>query len=775
MASRSPAVDAWAPGVSVVPFRSTPLSRLATTSRERSWGFDRSELARIRDYFRREGRDPTDVELAALAQSWSEHCSYKSSRPFLRRAFGPFRSLPRVLGTGDAGVMRFESGFAYALRIESHNHPSAVEPYGGAATGIGGILRDVLAVGGQPIGLADPLFFGPLDLAPDALPRGVKSPHYLFTGVVAGIRDYGNRVGVPTISGSVYFDPDYVVNPLVNVGCVGWLPRARLCPNRAQRAGHRVILVGGRTGRDGIGGVAFASRELEERSEEESRGAVQLGNPIEKEPLIHAVLEALDRGLITGMKDLGGGGLATASGELAHAGGLGLRIDLARVPCRESGLRPWEIWISESQERMVLDVPPKNVEAVRRIFDKFDVLYTDLGEFTATPYEDLSYDGRPVAHLDLGFRVDPPTKQRAARTRSPPKRRALPTIPGEPGALFRDLVLDPQSRSREGVIRVYDHEVQGRTVVRPLHGRVESPTHGDASILQPRPESWRALAVTVASSPSQCREDPESGAISVVEEAARNLYAVGARPDAFTNCLNFGNPEDPKVLGDFASVVRGLARGARAIGFAVPSGNVSFYNGGIGHAIPPTPVLMATGIVPDVRRAVTADLKRSGNPLYLLGRSAPELGGSLWARRERHSGWPIPPTAPAVVRRLGERLMRAGSRGLIASAHDVSDGGLAVTLAEMAFGGHAGVEVDLARVGLPTPTLALAAEGASRWVVEGHAGAQRTIERAFAGLPFVRIGSVTEGDAQLRWNDELLATVDLDELYASWRHGPGAA
>ncbi|MGI0151206.1 MAG: AIR synthase-related protein, partial [Thermoplasmata archaeon] len=333
-----------------MPFARAGPAELAELNARFRWGFRAPELRRIRAYFRAEGRDPTDVELAGVAQSWSEHCSYKSSRPILRAHFGRRPPPKRVLGTGDAGVVEYEPGQAYALRIESHNHPSAVEPYGGAATGIGGILRDVLAVGAKPVALADPIFFGPLSTPADALPRGVKSPRYLFAGVVAGIRDYGNRVGVPTVAGGIYFDPAYVMNPLVNVGCVGILPRRRLQPNRARAAGDRLVLVGGRTGRDGLGGVAFASQELTERSEEESRGAVQLGNPLLKEPLIHACLESFERGLVQGVKDLGGGGLASASGELVHAGGFGSEIALDRVPLRETGLKPWEIWISESQE-----------------------------------------------------------------------------------------------------------------------------------------------------------------------------------------------------------------------------------------------------------------------------------------------------------------------------------------------------------------------------------------------------------------------------------------
>ena len=765
----------WAPGVSSVPFRAVALSELAKTSGVRGWGFDRRELARIRDYYRKEGRDPTDVEIAALAQSWSEHCSYKTSRPFLRRSFGRLRRSPRVLGTGDAGVIAFGGGFAYALRIESHNHPSAVEPYGGAATGIGGILRDVLAVGGKPIALADPLFFGPLDLPREEIPSGVKSPNYLFSGVVAGIRDYGNRVGVPTVSGTVYFDPDYVVNPLVNVGCVGWLPRRRLVPNRAKRAGDHVVLVGGLTGRDGIGGVAFASRELGERSEAEDRGAVQLGNPIAKEPLIHACLEALDRRLISGMKDLGGGGLSTASAELAHAGGLGIRIDLARVPCREEGLLPWEIWISESQERMVLDVPPSHLEEVRSIFDRFDVPFADLGEFIHEEVEELSYHGRPAADLRIAFRVDPELKRRPTRRPRAHGRAGPVPIREDPAALFRSLVLDPQSRSREGVIRVYDHMVQGRTVLAPLQGRVDSPSHGDAAVLKPRADSWRGLAVAVATGPEACRLDPEAGAVSVVEEAARNLYAVGALPDAFTNCLNFGNPEDPRVLGAFDSVTRGLARGARALGFAVPSGNVSFYNGGIGHAIPPTPVLMATGIVPDVRRALSSEFKNADAPLYVVGRSHAELGGSLWARRSGRFDLALPSVNPRRVRALGERLVEAGRRGLLSSAHDISEGGAAVTLAEMAFGARGGFEVDLAALALPSAQLALAAEGGSRWVIEGKAGKERSLERVFRGLPLRRIGGTRDADGTLRWKGERIGAIDLRGLYSEWRRGPGAA
>lgn len=768
---------AWAPGVEAVPIRVGPLATLRQLSDARGWGFSRPELERLRRHFTARGRDPTDVELAGIAQSWSEHCSYKSSRPFLARAFGRLRKDPRVLGTGDAGVMVLDRHLAYALRIESHNHPSAVEPYGGAATGIGGILRDVLAVGAKPVALADPLFFGPLDLPLAEVPRGVKRPGYLFEGVVAGIRDYGNRVGVPTVAGGIYFDPAYTVNPLVNVACVGLLPRRRLLPNRADRAGDLLVLVGGLTGRDGLGGVAFASRELTDRSEDESRGAVQLGNPIMKEPLIHACLEAFDDGLVRGLKDLGGGGLASASGELVHAGGFGSRIDLDCVPLREPGLLPWQIWISESQERMLLDVRPADLPRLRAIFRKHDVPLAVVGVVETGARERLFFGGRPVADLELSFRIEAPPAHRPLKARASPRpgRRDLRIADTGVVALVGELVLAADNVSRESIVRLYDHEVQGRTAVKPIQGAPGHGTHGDAAVLRPSPDGWRGLALAVAAQPWACRDDPRKGATWVVEEVARNLYAVGARPDAFTNCLNFGSPEDPKVLGDLAACVEGLADGAKAFGMAVPSGNVSLYNEGLGRAIPPTPVLLGTGLLDDLRRATTAELKEEGDRLYLVGRSRPELGGSLVARRAARAPLAVPSPDPRGARRLGERLLKLGPEGGLRAVHDVSDGGLGVTLCEMAFGGELGFAVDLSATGLPGPGLAAVAEGGSRWVVEVARDQGASFERAFRGLPCARLGETLTGpEGRFGFGPKELGAVDLDALYERWRQGLSA-
>ncbi len=775
--SRSRGRGRATPGPLVGPFvhfRGASAQELLRTSKSLSLGFSPSELSRLQEYFQKEGRDPTQVELAGLAQSWSEHCSYKSSRPFLVKHFGSLPPDPRVLARGDAGVMVLNDELAYALRIESHNHPSAVEPYGGAATGIGGILRDVLAMGAKPVALADPLFFGPLDLPLSRLPGGVKHPQYLFANVIAGIRDYGNRVGVPTVAGSITFDPAYTVNPLVNVGCVGVLPRRNLRPNRATAAGQELVLAGGLTGKDGLGGVAFASRELSSKSEKEDRGAVQLGNAIMKEPLVHAVLEAVEAGLVAGMKDLGGGGLASASGELAHAGGLGSEVHLDRVPLRETGMSPWEIWISESQERMLMAVESSNVKELLAIFAKHDVPATVVGRSVRGERERLYFHGELVADLELAFRVDPPPASRSLAAPPPPRHEPSPPFGRDGTEVVERLLLHSDMVSREPVIRVYDHEVQGRTVGKPLVGTLSTPSHADAAVLQVDPPGYLGLAVAVGSQPFLCATDPRRGGQAVVEEAARNLYAVGARPDAFTNCLNFGNPEDPRVLGDFNAVVAGLAEAARDLGMAVPSGNVSFYNGGLGAAIPPTPVVMATGIVPDVRRRVSSDLKEAGNSLYLVGPTDPGLGGSLYVRVFGGHATRSSPYQGSLTREIGERLLSLGARGQLRSCHDISEGGLAVALPEMAFGGALGFDVDLALEQGIEAWQMLIAEGGSRFVVEVRPEDQEAFERGLTGMPWLRLGSVTQGRGVFRRGERVFASVDLKVLYDRWRGGLGS-
>ncbi|NLK25125.1 MAG: phosphoribosylformylglycinamidine synthase subunit PurL, partial [Euryarchaeota archaeon] len=614
---------------------------LMEISRSMGLSLSLEEMLDVRKYFAGKKRLPTDVEMQSIAQAWSEHCCYKSSKVFLREHIFTIEH-PDVLAKGDAGVMAFDDEYAYALRVESHNHPSAIEPYGGAATGIGGIVRDVLAMGAQPIALVDPLFFGPLDV--QEVPDGVNLPKYLVSGVVAGIRDYGNRIGIPTVAGGMFFDPSYTGNCLVNVGCVGFLRRDKLVHNAVKGVGDVLVLVGGRTGRDGIHGVTFASVELDASSGEESRGAVQLGNPIMKEPLIHACLEVNEQGLVSGIKDLGGGGLSCVVGEIALAGGYGAEVDLDLVPLKEEGLAPWEIWISESQERMMLAVPESNVDAVFEIFDLWDVPATVIGRVIPQKKVKLRYEGVEIYDLDLDFLTTGPEYCRpcAASNGRAREELVLPRLPEDLNAAIISTLADPNIASKEDIILQYDHEVRASTVIRPLQGKIWSRGPGDGVVIKPLLDSNRGLAIAVGVNPWFTFQDPYNGGKSAVDEVCRNLAAVGGRPHALTDCMNFGNPEKPERLYEFREAVRGIGEVTRAMNMAVPSGNVSFYNETEHGATLPTPTCMGVGIVEDIRKCVTTDLKREGNLIYLIGETKDEMGASILYRRYGGRGGKVP-------------------------------------------------------------------------------------------------------------------------------------
>ena len=698
-----------------------------------------NEMKIIQKYFSKKRRLPTDVELQSLAQAWSEHCCYKSSRVFLREHIFNIKH-PDVLAKGDAGVMAFDDEYAYALRIESHNHPSAIEPYGGAATGIGGIIRDVVCMGAQPVALIDPLFFGPLDYDGE-LPQGVKHPKYLLGGVVGGIRDYGNRLGIPTVSGGVFFDEGYIGNCIVNVGCVGIVKRSQLLKNAVGGAGDVLILVGGRTGRDGIHGVTFASAELDETSEEESRGAVQLGDPIMKEPLIHACLEVTSKGLINGMKDLGGGGLSCVVGEIALAGGCGADVQLDRVPLKETGLAPWEIWVSESQERMMLSASKRNVPKIMEIFDLWDVPATVIGKVIQDKIVRLHYDGLEVFELDLDFLTKGPEYCRPTRVAKPSTIRDVvaPKLPKNLNNVLLSLLSDPNVASKEWVIRQYDHEVRGSTVVKPLQGKIGSRTHGDASVVKPLRDSYRGLAIAIGVNPWFTTLDPYRGGLSAVDEMCRNLTAVGAVPHSLTDCLNFGNPEKPERLGEFREAVRGIGDAAKALHIGAPSGNVSFYNETPKGGVPPTPTVMGVGIVEDIRRCITSDFKEAGDPVYIVGETKNEMGGSALFRRFRGKGGIVPDVDLDAMSRYMTSLKKSMDLGIVRACHDVSDGGLAVALAEMCIGGDIGFEGGLSSIEHVPVIVRLFSESNSRWVVEVDEGREKEWLRTMKGSA-TRIG-----------------------------------
>ncbi|HLB68989.1 MAG TPA: phosphoribosylformylglycinamidine synthase subunit PurL [Thermoplasmata archaeon] len=742
-------------------------SELKGVSDELALALSADEMRRVQAYFRDRGRDPTDVELQSLGQAWSEHCCYKSSRVFLREFIFPVQT-PDVLDRGDAGVMEFDRDHAYALRIESHNHPSAVVPYGGATTGIGGIIRDVLAMGAQPIALVDPLHFGPLDYPFEKLPKGTRHPKYLFGGVVAGIRDYGNRLGIPTVAGCLAFDEGYLGNIVVNVGCIGFAKKSQLVRNRVKKLDDVFILCGGLTGRDGIHGVTYASVDLtEEAVGGWEAGAVQLGDPIMKEPLIHAVIECAQAGLLDGLKDLGGGGLSCVIGEMALAGGFGAEIDLARVPLKEPDLAPWEIWVSESQERMMLAVAPENILRVLEVFELYDVPATEIGRVIPDTVCRVRYRGEVVLEMDLEFYTRGPEYRRPIRElRVPTQGAEVPPKPKNLTSIFLRILSSPNVASKEYVIRQYDHEVRAATVLKPLQGVIGKASHGDAAVVKPLVDSWRGLAIACASTGSYTALDPYRGGATAVEEVCRNLVAVGAKPHAITNCLNFGNPERPDRLWLLREAVRGIGEAASAFGLAVPSGNVSLYNESPSGPVLPTPVVLGVGIVEDIRRCVTADLKRAGDRLFLVGATHVGLGGSEYYRLLGIDGGEPPVVDLAATKAASEKLLAAIRAGTVVACHDLSHGGFAVAAAEMALGGDLGAALELRGSKLRFD-VALFSETNGRWLAEASRGHEREFLDLMAGTPATEVGRVGGPEFVIGQRAERVR-VSLPKLRRAW-------
>ena len=701
-----------------VDIKSATDDELVELSSDMGLALSLDEMKVIADYFKKEGRDPTDVELQSLGQAWSEHCCYKSTKNTLKE-FVFALDHPDILSRGDAGVMAFDDDYGYALRIESHNHPSAIEPYGGAATGIGGILRDVICMGAQPIGLVDPLCFGPIDTK-EEMPAGIKHPRYLVNGVVSGIRDYGNRMGIPTVSGGFFFDDSYTGNCLVNGGCLGIVKKSEHGLNYAGGPGEVMILIGGYTGRDGIHGVTFASTDLTSTSDEDSRGAVQLGDPIMKEPTLHACLEVNKRGLITGMKDLGGGGLSCVVGEMALDAGCGADVDLEKVPLKEEGLAPWEIWVSESQERMMVTCKPENVDKILEIFDMWDVPATPIATTTAQPRTRLFWNGQLIFDMDLEFLTGGPLYDRPYVLPVVPDKSCekFPALPTDDEVLLT-LLSDLNVASKEWAIRQYDHEVRASTVLKPMVGKMNKTGPGDATVLMPVPGRWKGLAAACGCNPWFTELDPYKGGMACIDETCRNIVAVGARPHAFTDCLNFGNPEIPERLGEFREAVRGLGDICRKLGLPIPSGNVSMYNEAPGGKhILPTPMILGCGLIDDVRKSVSADFKEAGNRIYSVGKTKDEMAGSLLFRKFGGEGGVVPEVDGDNLVDMMDRLLSAMGKGLVRACHDCSDGGLGVAVAEMCISGDVGASLDLDGMGDLDNSRKLYSESNTRWIAE---------------------------------------------------------
>lgn len=760
-----------APGVYAIKLAGASDDELAEISKTMGIGLSVEEMRVVQQHFAKVGRDPRDIELEALGQAWSEHCCYKSSKPVLKRhVYGIHED--RLVAREDAGVMHFDGEWDYVAKIESHNHPSAVEPYGGAATGIGGVVRDVVCMGAQPIALIDPLFFGPLDTPYEKLPPGTKHPKYLTGGVVAGIRDYGNRIGIPTVAGLIHFHPKFLTNCLVNVGCIGIMKRENLIHSRVGNVGDVYVLLGGRTGRDGIHGVTFASADLEEDAEETARSAVQLGDPITKEPLIHACLEANEKKLLSGFKDLGGGGLSCVCGEMALDAGVGAQIELDQVHLKAPDMKPWEIWVSESQERMMVTVLPENVDKVLAIASKWDVEARVVGRAIPDKRVVVKWHGETVFEMDSEFLYGGPVYNRPMEiVEVQPTTTKRPATREDYSKALLELLGHENLASREPVIRQYDHEVRARTVIKPLQGKVGVAAHGDAAVLKPVADSWKGLAVSCDINPHLTDVDPYWGTLSGVDELARNLAAVGARLDSIADNLNLPNPQKPLQMGRIEVAAKALGDGARALGTPFISGNVSMYNESPTTPIPVTPSLLGVGIVQDIRHCVTTDLKQEGSTLYHVGIVKDEMGGSHWFTLAGGESTSVPRVDLATTKRSCEAVVSAIEKGLVRAAHDVGMGGFAVALAEMCMGGDFGAKVDVSPMGLLPADVLLFSESNHRWILEAKDPAALEAHFRAAGVPLQKIGTVGGKDVVVTEGAKRLVGLPVDAARAEFATG----
>ncbi|WP_258083223.1 phosphoribosylformylglycinamidine synthase subunit PurL [Thermococcus thermotolerans] len=686
-------------------------------------------------------REPSELEWAMLEVMWSEHASYKSSRLWLKLL--PTENEHVILGPGeDAGIVRFDENTWIVVGIESHNHPSAVEPYGGAATGVGGIVRDILCMGARPIALLDPIRFGPLER---------ERNRYLFEYVVKGIADYGNRIGVPTVGGETEFDESLDNYTLVNVACIGIMKPEHLVHSYVTEPGLKLILVGNRTGRDGIHGVTFASEELGENAEEEDRSAVQIPDPFTEKLLIEATLEAVYTGKVRALKDLGGGGLTCAASEMAGKKDFGAVIYADRVPLREPGMSPTEVMISESQERMLFAVSEADVDVLGKIFEKYGLEWTVVGEVIEEPRFVIHWNGEKVADLPVELLADVPTMEWEQRPYS--AERSVETPDVSFGEAF-DLVWgSPNIVSKRWIWEQYDHEVQGRTVLKP--GR-------DSAVLKLNDEY--GLAFTADGNPSHSHLNPYHGAMGAVAEVVRNLVSVGAEPLALVDNLNFASPERPEVYWSFTETVRGLADAAKAFGLAYVSGNVSFYNEVAGKPIKPTPVVAGLGKV-KLEEIPEMGLD-NGLLIGVVGVTKAELGGSELFSRLGVEGGLAPRVNLDEEKVNSEGILKAIRKGLVRAVHDVSRGGLAVALVEMAIPGKVGFTVDLSRVPAETlnPVEVAFSESHGRYIVAFPEENLDELKALFKH--FAVIGEAKGSDVIFNWSGKELLRRLVSELRA---------
>ncbi len=783
-----------------IPVRDLDDESLVKLSKNKDLFLNLREMQTIREHYQTIGREPTDVELETLAQTWSEHCVHKTLKSSVEMDLNGqtlhFKNLLKETvfkGTQDlnkewcisvfvdnAGVIEFDDDTALCFKAETHNRPSALDPYGGAATGIGGVIRDSMGtgLGAKPIANTDVFCFGRPDMKLEDVPKGVLHPRRVMKGVVAGVRDYGNRMGIPTVNGAVYFDDRYLANPLVFCGSIGIMPRDK-CFKHAQ-SGNLIVVVGGRTGRDGIHGATFSSGEITHEHETIFSHAVQIGNAIAEKKTLDTLLQARDAGLYEAITDCGAGGLSSAVGEMGAE--LGAVVDLEKVPLKYMGLSYSEIWISEAQERMVVAVQPEKLDAIMSIFAAEDVEATVIGKFTDDNKLTLRYNGVQVGQLDMDFMHEGICKyDRKAVWRTPHIAEPSFTPKDNYGDDLLKILSSYNVASKEWIIRQYDHEVQGASVIKPLGG-ITNDGPSDAAVLRPKFDSDKGFSVACGMNPCYGDIDPYWMALAGIDEAIRNLVCVGTRFDRIALLDNFcwGDCSHPETLGALVRACQACYDGAIGYGTPFISGkdslnNVFVRDDGKRISIPHTLLISAIGLVDDVKRCVTMDVKQAGNLLFVVGLTRNELGGSHYFRVHGQLGSIVPKLDIKVAAESAKRISAAIEKGLVAACHDCSEGGLATALAEMAFSGGLGIEADLR--GLPTSDdcvrteAQLFAESNARYIVEVSPEHYQTFAEAMLNLPFGQIGRVVE-DKRLRIIDRKHKTVidqPLDTLKAAWQ------
>ena len=764
------------------------------------------EMQIIKEYFKKLGRAPSDIELETLAQTWSEHCKHKTFRGVIEynntiidnllkeTVMKATKTLNKKwcvsVFEDNAGVIRFDKNFNICFKAETHNHPSALEPYGGAGTGLGGVIRDPLGTGqgAKPIASTDIFCFGPPDSPHSKLPAGTLHPKRIMKGVVAGVRDYGNRMGIPTINGAVLFDERYIGNPLVFCGNIGIMPRNKSF--KKVDPGDLVVLVGGRTGRDGIHGATFSSAELTSASENISSSAVQIGNPITEKKVTDTLLKARDADLYKAITDCGGGGLSSAVGEMGEE--TGVEVYLERVHLKYEGLSYTEIWISESQERMLLAVEPAKLKRLKNVFEREDVEVVVIGRFTDNKRLRLSYKNKVVADMDMKFlHSGLPKPRRKAVWKQKVFKEPLFKEPADLSSSLLQLLSSYNISSKEWIIRQYDHEVQGGSVLKPLQG-IDNDGPGDASIIRPILSSKKGIIVSNVINPRYSFIDPYWMAASAIDEALRQIISVGGNLDEVAILDNFcwGNTDKPEELGSLVRAAKACHDMAVVYGTPFISGKDSLNNeyktkkGSI--SIPGTLLISAIGIMPDVEKAISMDLKEEENFIYLVGKTFRELGASHYWMLKGFVGNSVPKVRPKKAKKIMDTLSKAVSFGLVRSCHDLSEGGLGVAAAEMAFSGGLGMEINLAKI-ITSPERSrrakvirqqflrndelLFSESNTRFLVEVPQDKSKHFEKAMKAVPFSAIGCVTR-DKFLKifgMDEKVVINASLKALKSAWQ------